>query len=476
MNRPRAINLVARPLGFSPAYLAFLILFGLLLAFALVSFFKTEWSPVITVSVYMVALAGVVFLAWQRRNSLSRPNRFDLLLALFIIIIIISTVIHGPVSNLIRRPIHYLPFLVIAPYLCGRLMSRADIELFAYLVKFVGLGILPILVWDNYISPTPIGRHTYFEVDHAALLIANLLAFTLLSVATRGVDNSAWRTLSPTWRSAIRYSAMGLLVGFIVWVSARGWVIAILFGFIALLLASIHIRDFRRVFSKQLVFVLAMVMSVVTVIKLTHENDIYTKGAQSLVNELWLAKGSSRLNRGESLPVENWLNAGLSQPAPTGNSKQIKPAETLTPDSCQILEEGMDSIKIRAVLYREAIEQFVQFPIGGRGAGLFGAGSCIGIGGYPHSTILQALAELGLIGGLPLIALYMMGVFYLFKVMTRGDRSDKVSTLFLLSCLIMLVVTDQIYGSYFMASGTYFLLGVTSSVYDRMLPSKRIDS
>lgn len=60
---------------------------------------------------------------------------------------------------------------------------------------------------------------------------------------------------------------------------------------------------------------------------------------------------------------------------------------------------GVSSVAIRRVLYGEAVDLALAHPLTGIGASKCGFYSCGGWGAYPHSTFLQAFAELGVVGG-----------------------------------------------------------------------------
>jgi O-antigen ligase len=136
--------------------------------------------------------------------------------------------------------------------------------------------------------------------------------------------------------------------------------------------------------------------------------------------------------------------------------------------SCRPIEAGTDSVTIRWVLYQEAVAQFIQAPLMGSGAGLFGERSCLGTGGFPHSTVLQSFSELGMVGGIALVTLFATAVITLFKMIAREKNlAGNTHLLLALAFLAMYLVADQMYGNYFMASGTYFTLGVIAALHDR---------
>lgn len=427
-------------MSLSPAYLAFVILFGVLLGFAIVSMLGMKWRTGITATIYVAALAWSVLLTWWHRHDMPRFNRIDLLISAFVLAILTSIVLNGRLSDLISGYPRYLPFLLVAPYLCGRLMKQSDIRVLANMLTYVGLTFLPLLVLDAHRASLSIGRYPFFGINHTPVLVNSLLAFSLVALATWDQMND--RPAFRPWQSAMQYSLMGVLVGFMVWVAARGWIMASVLGFLALLSGSLQNCNLRKIYFMRFVFVLAMIWLSLAIMPNTHH--FY-----------------ARL---------------MFDPTISG----VRAAHNLSPDrkfgpilgaaSCSPIVEGVDSVKIRWVLYQEALAQFIQSPVTGDGAGLFGEQSCLGNGSYPHSTVLQSFSELGMIGGLPLVMLYAMATVTLFRMIAlEKHSSDKVSMLLVFALTTMLLMADQIYGNYFMASGTYFIFGVIASMRGRII-------
>lgn len=420
----------------SPAYLAFLILFGMILVFAMVSVLGIEWHAGITVSLYVAALAWSVLLTWTRRQEIPRLSVIDLLLVLFVLIILVSIVSHGRAGDLFTGYPKFLPFLLVAPYLCGRFMSRRDMELFARLLGYVGLAILPVLVWEAHASPVASGRQTFFGVNHTPLLIGALLAFSLLTVGAQTDSNDSARRqrLSRT----LRYVQLGVVAGFLIWVSARGWVIGVVSGFLALAMAGLWTGVLGKTYLRRLLFVIAMMW--LTLLAFPNLYDLYGR---------LIFDGSTRF-------------VAHSAPGPI-----------LGPSSCGPINMGVDSVAIRWLLYHEAIAQFFQAPLLGVGAGLFGERSCLGPGGFPHSTLLQGFAELGVVGGGIYLALFVTATIIVLRRIGRDkDLADQAYLLLVLALLVSELVVDQIYGDYFMVSGTYFLFGLIAAL-ESQIPDGR---
>ncbi len=133
---------------------------------------------------------------------------------------------------------------------------------------------------------------------------------------------------------------------------------------------------------------------------------------------------------------------------------------------CRVLIEGNNSISIRKLLYQEAIELFIDNPLLGVGSGRFGFSTCGGPGTYPHSTILQAFAELGLIGGVTLISIYILSMLNLLRNSNFLNTNHNLRALFV-ALLAYFMISDQIYGNYTMAAGTSLIVGLSSATLVR---------
>ena len=159
-------------------------------------------------------------------------------------------------------------------------------------------------------------------------------------------------------------------------------------------------------------------------------------------------------------------NPVIAQPAPAPvGASFTKPAPILGEASCQPFKEGNNSVAIRWVLYSEAMAMFQEHPYIGVGASRFGERSCIGPGGYPHSTMLQGFAELGLMGGGLVAGLLVLAGVTLARPFLPGRQGSNWSAdVFVLALFIMFVVADQIYGNYFMSVGTWLMAGIAASI------------
>jgi O-antigen ligase len=133
--------------------------------------------------------------------------------------------------------------------------------------------------------------------------------------------------------------------------------------------------------------------------------------------------------------------------------------------SCRPLREGINSTAIRWVLYQEATAMLLTNPVWGVGAAKFGEHSCTGSNGFPHSTILQAFAEMGLIGGGLLVVLLVFCVITLIRpFLSVGHKRAWPADAFVLTLFVVFILADQFYGNYFMSVGMWLVVGITGSM------------
>jgi O-Antigen ligase len=122
-----------------------------------------------------------------------------------------------------------------------------------------------------------------------------------------------------------------------------------------------------------------------------------------------------------------------------------------------------DSISDRWVHYQTALAIFLSSPLAGVGANRYGHYSCTGPGWFPHSTILQVLAELGILGALVYGLLILAAVYAILQRYFSSDHlMTKVIAGWVLAYLAFQLATNQLYGNYFMSAGLYFVIGIAS--------------
>ena len=170
----------------SPSYPAAWLLFGLLFAQGLAHFIGASWVRGMTLLYYLLAAAWVAGLAWRHRARLWNLNVIDSLFLAFLLFVLVSFALSGEVTDGARKFASYLPFMMIVPYVCGRLMCLRDINVLMRIVLIAGAILLPLLLIDRLVSQEREGgRWAFFGLDHGALAAGALLATVLVALCVR---------------------------------------------------------------------------------------------------------------------------------------------------------------------------------------------------------------------------------------------------------------------------------------------------
>ena len=432
---------------YSPAYPAAWLLFVMLFALAAAHLLAFPWPRAATIAAYTLPVAWVSLLAWREQRHVLAFTAIDWLFAGFVLLVVASLVLGSGASGGARQHPYYLPFLVVIPYLCGRLMRVQDIALLSRIILWAGVAILPLLLLNRLTSADhESGRLAFFGHDHGALMVACLLAVVLVVLCVRILDfpNHGERNRRDRF---VQYSLLGIVTVVLVWTTGRGWLLAGLVGGAVTCLFARH-----RTIAMRGGLLAAMLVvaggSVVMLPKLdaSFGGALYAK---------MLDKDSHAAFSGATGPI-------ATGPIATG---PIATGPILGEASCQPFKENNNSIVIRLVMYREAVAMFLENPVMGVGADRFGERSCIGPGWFPHSTILQAFAELGALGGGLLVGLLAFaGVTQVRPLLSVRSVADWPINAFVLALFATFLVADQIYGNYFMAVGVSLMLGVTANL------------
>jgi hypothetical protein len=133
--------------------------------------------------------------------------------------------------------------------------------------------------------------------------------------------------------------------------------------------------------------------------------------------------------------------------------------------NCLPIIESNDSAMIRVMLYLEAVKLFLSAPLRGIGVSNFSQFSCLSTYGFPHSTVLHVAAEMGLVG----LGLFMSMIFKSFGILYRAALATKLPY-WVFFVFVYYFCLDQLYGSYFSSSITYFMAGWAS----KMLAEERM--
>jgi hypothetical protein len=301
-----------------------------------------------------------------------------------------------------------------------------------------GLAVLLLVFtaidyWCESSGPIMYTRRIFFGINHAPLLIAMLVSVAILALAHRLVKQPDVGKPEPGWRLVLAWCVFGGLVMATVLIAARGVLIACT---LALVLMMAAMRG--RWISKALLLGYLGCVAFVTFYFMPTPQTQFYGNLRSIFDEVpALATGSPEYSEMQ---------------ARTKNDPRCKP-----------IVVGIDSIAIRRILYEEAIDLSFQHPQLGVGAANFGRYSCGGLWAYPHSSVLQAFAELGVLGGGALLAMYVLSFASVLHAhaLSKSNANDHV---FWLALIAFFGITDQIYGNYIMATGSFFLVGVVASI------------
>lgn len=445
----------------SPVYPAAWLLFGMAFSLAVAHFFSFTWSKIATVIFYLVPFIWVSMIIWDRRGIQLGIGRIDILFALFVFVVLMSSsAMPGGSVETTRKYIVYMPFMMVIPYLCGRLMCVPDLKQLLRITMVAGLVMLPLLLLDRFMSTAPnTGRWLFFNHNHGALLVGGLLAAALLALCVHVLGLRSQDTRNNRAALLVSIGLIGIVTVFLVWVMARGWLLA---GLVAVAITCLSAR--HRLLTTRL-GLLAAVLAIagVTVAVLPRLNPVSGSFYAMLLSPPPpISTSAATVPVGANFPPGSFG----SNPAPGffgSNPAKVEPI--LGEASCKPLKEGINSVAIRWVLYREAMVMFIEHAYIGVGASLFGKYSCTGYGGFPHSTLLQSFAELGLMGGGLLAGLLALAAVTLARPLLYVRQSSNWSSdAFALTLFVTFAVADQLYGNYFMSVGTWLMLGVAASM------------
>src|SRR5690606_24084603 len=172
-------------------------------------------------------LGWVAIHMWRQRSRLPNLVPIDVLFSLFIIVVLSSLFVIGAGDTTAARFGRYLPFMAVAPYLCGRMMGARDVHLLAGTAAAGGVVMLALLAIDflrNFETYTQYGRWPFFGYNHSALLIGILLALSLVSLTHRFLTTRS--AVSALGFEPITLAATWLVAVASVFVAARGALIA----------------------------------------------------------------------------------------------------------------------------------------------------------------------------------------------------------------------------------------------------------
>jgi len=413
-------NMITRIFS-GPAFpLAFLIN-GSFFYFAFFHIIGAKPNPYLTGGYYCALIGWAFFVLIKKDRHVSfRFHYIDLFFFLFIFFIFASFILRGLEGN--QKQLIYLFVFVLFPYVCGRLISLSDVALFLsaiFLIGVVGLilaAIDTIVEWNDVMSWV---RPFFFGFNHTTLLVGFLLGSIIL-LSTFYFMLSEKQLFG--FRSTLVFWGILLIsVGSLIFIKCRGVLIATLVISICGCILLYWVSWKRRI-----VVALGLVGLVVFFFNIMPSSLCFIRQAKKTVE------------------------FGMSIP------------EVSSPESLNIYE---NSLAMRFLLWNEATRMFAENPIIGVGAGCFADHSTIE-NAFPHSTIIQSLAELGILGA-SLFLIYVAQIFFSMVIMFRYGRYEyslQKKSVLIFSLWFFYFMIDQIYGDYLRNIAFTILSGMSVSM------------
>jgi len=337
-----------------------------------------------------------------------------------------------------ERIVRYLFSIMLFPYFFSRTISRGGIKIFVYTTLIFSFGftiftLISIVDLGNLtLGQERVYLYSNFPAHQAFPLGMALLAiFLVSSLMLENQDN-------PKINRIMLIVLFGAILT-IVFLGSRAVLTACLFASVA----TVFLARWKEFKTKLLC------LSVITC---------------AVIVALAIVPQDKKWFFGQLLNINGTINA--VHKIVSNVEPNVLPAKA---GGCNVKDNSMAN---RIVLYHEAITAFIQNPIVGVGVGRFGYYSCFyGFRGElnsPHSTVLHALVELGLIGGGLFLWLMVGLIFWLLPQMAKepnlGTRWGYIiSPMFLFSAIL-----DQISASYITSVHYYLLAGILVKLREQL--------
>ncbi len=435
----------------SPAMPSAVLLYGIIFGFALWSYLGWPWLRSDTITLYLAtSVWAVAAIVRRQRITGFSLSRLDVVFCAFLLVVLGSIATHWWDGT--ARYVEILPCFFVLPFALGRMMNVRDVMLFQNILLGMGgilLLLLPIEYRRNLSFASGDSVHPYlilFGQPHGAMLsnivfsstLVALVSLLVLLSASHGADGRKEK-----WRRFFGYMMVALVIASMAWISNRGAVLIAVLGVMGVLLVSSYCEWRRRV-----AVLLYVSLFVVVAFLWGSQDDFKRKHYWDLLQ----SPTDMRDVSGEELSAQ-----ARSQ----GDGQSI-----LADSSCAHLRAMSltDSVATRWTLYRAGWDMFRANPWSGVGANSYGFYLCGNRGWHPHSTILQVLSELGVLGGL----VYFTMVGMAFGVLGRrcllpAAVCVKAGMGWVLAFTVMQFAMAQLYGNYFVSASLYFVVGLAAS-------------
>jgi len=430
----------------SPALPIFILLYGIVILFAITYYMGTSWHRIYTISFYVLTSAlGAIFVARSFTKKRPTLNRIDITFLIFFVFLLISTSTHWWEGSI--KQLQMMPFFLFAPYALGRVMSVKDIIILRFLLAYAG-PLLLLLIFPEYLRYMHNG-YEYSDAPYPVLFGKNIgvmmsglvLAASLLSLTSILLTQRASTDGQPLiLRSARGFLYLIMLALFVlsIWMGSRGPLLITIVGMGVILQLTPSISWARK---SEIIFVIVLAIFISYFSMEKNANKHYLNLLQSpqvLLEQTVNRSISDKQNQGESFVRDH-----------------------------SICDRVADSVSERWRFIQEAIYITKEKPLFGVGANQFGFYSCAGPGAFPHNIVLHVFSELGAVVG----ALYCYLLWMTIAVPLRLARSIKKNCGVSLSCWltsfsIMQILFALVSGDYFTSAPVYFLMGLAASILD----------
>jgi glycosyltransferase involved in cell wall biosynthesis len=415
-----------RKMTSGPATPAWLLVNGFTLYLIALHYLNIDASKTTSALYYMLASLGLGLMLLKRKL----PQKIianDLFFFLFIAPLLISIAIEYILHRTLPHYIHLLPFFVVLPYVAGRLFNSFDRKTFLRITVFLSTILIPLVVIDLVFGEHNIHRPTYFGYYHGAILTSSIIALGQVILATYLllVKNTSARKYN-----LIACAIALALCSFVLGLSgARGWMLA---STITCAACVIFVQSYAA--RKTIVILIIAIPMVSGAFSGITSSFFMLSGLNALTD---LAKNQRLLSEHEGDNGAYFCQEMIENSPHKGSSFIVR------------LKFWCDSYFI-----------LKDTPILGVGAGRF-----IDHSSYydPHSTILHAVTELGMVGGIP----FMLLMIFSALTFLRGKHyRTKFSHVGLLALFVITLLTDQLYGNYFHAGMFFLLCGIAARIQE----------
>ncbi|MBU1425713.1 MAG: O-antigen ligase family protein [Gammaproteobacteria bacterium] len=409
------------------------------------------------------SLAAGVTLALLRRISSIRFTHLDLTMLAFVSAVAASFMLWG-LSNTHQAFNHIAAFMLL-PFLAGRLLDAAGITNFFKATIGIAVAAIPLVGFGLLTMPESglhVDRISTLFTEFADLSTAGVSTIPFVSTVfglllVLMASSSGFGPIRCPWSLPFSIAFMGVAVWFLMFAGTRGGILTAMLVSISLLAFAHEISLIRRI-------VLLLILLLVTAasgMTLPDERKAFFWQVSTIQNEASSIQKGSGTNQKRASNIQK--GSGTNQERASNIQKR---AGAIQGEADAICDVYGNSPATRVRYYANAIKLFKAAPWLGIGAGNYGFESC-GVKedfASPHSTLLQVLAELGLLGAAVYLLLIGMTLHKLLGIMKYGAERQRLMGRMLASIWFFFLLMDQISGNYFTGFHLYAVAGLISGL------------